>query len=1280
MQGETSHEEQAETPVPTIVDAATRDAASGVLDRSVALSAGAGSGKTSVLTQRLVNLLRSGVAPADVHCITFTEKAAGELITRARDALELQYSMLRASSLRASSLRSAELQEIGVVDAADLKTIATALDQFSDITISTIHAFCRDLLIDEALESSFAPATEVGTEASLSEAANDVLTEWRTAFASRNPSAAPLVSELVKPSDLGKAARKIAEYSHLSVVSSDVVFSCEKAAKELKKLTEQACNLADKCTSPDTCKLVLKAKPMLDFLRRIYTWPSPTAGVLSLLRGGSFPKLGNSGKKGDWPGDSKKEIIACFREMEAWKERWVAAVHGEVVRDLKANFVPAFEAAKVEVGAASFSDLLSQAASLLRQKPSAVGRLSKKCRYLLVDEVQDTDPLQAEIAATLTRALNATGDWEETSPEPGRLFAVGDSKQSIYRFRGADAETFRRIWGVIGRDGDVCELEQNFRSVPGIVEWVNQTFAELPNYSRQVPFRAPASLDPVVFLPVPAKPKEKDKKAESDDEPESALDAYDDGDAAVRHMHDLLRSGAQVVDRQTGTLRALRPGDFMFLLPSWSKADALAGRIRRSGLPVSIEGGKLFFDRDEVRLSLASLKALEEPGDAESLVCCLRGLFGLSMQQLAKHVADGGFWRYTVDQPEGPVSDVFRFLRKLRLQRSRLRLTQQLDAILAESRALATWALLPDGITRAANVDKIKHLLDEAEDLAHSPAEAIDILSARQKDREDNDKDLSIVDDDGDAVRVTSLFKAKGLEAPVVFLVYANRKIFSPDAFVDHQTRELTLKVGALLPEGWDEIKELDKEAEEEERRRWMYVAATRARDQLVVVGGADSGFNPGAKSPGLFLLDITNGLPSVAANDPRDDDDSVEGDNGAYESDSFDSAHDREHAVFGDDCEARVRVRLPRKLAPVDYSDGAFATGDDSFSELLEADDLTCTNASEKRRSKLRQDRKAAARASLSWRSVSEDVARRRLPGPFVEEDFNPTVGTRGGTVVHQVMEQLDLTAPPAKLLEDFPVLVDGFAAQAGLDEEVTTACHSVLEKILKHPIMERIKEAPEHWKETPFSYRKGKNTVITGTIDLCFPTDASRKKWVVVDWKSHIPAEGTTLRTRYEKQLEHYVRALLLTVGKLDEVEIEKHLIGPHEELPDEPSLDFVLELILDRALASGVARLAEAGVPAPAVEQAVGDKNEAELELAWEDEKIGLGRDLNEVERDVLKKEGWTFMDIEVDGLAECLSFVAKHFRVDEREGTEEVEDDLPPEAEDDPADARRKTESK
>jgi ATP-dependent helicase/nuclease subunit A len=1161
----------------TPVDLEQRERAIRQLATSLALSAGAGSGKTTVLASRIAEHLATGTAPSRLAAITFTEKAAGELESRVRDTLEKR-------------LARPESEEVRV-------KLEAALDRFHELTISTIHGFCRELLTHEPLDARWAPGTEIVPEDR--SGLGTGLFAWRESLARSAPRTLELFDVLLKRSPLLDAIDDLLENRDLATHVANEGLDWDRAHDELVGVLAGIDAARARCKKPREDKLI---ENNADFVAALQHWVArPGEGTFAALISADVGDR-RGGKKNDWESEGIDQYKAALDGIKRWRAAQLVRAHRDLALSLEAHVVTAVLAARRERAVASFDDLLFRAAELLRE-PVVRARLASRWDALLVDEVQDTDPIQAEVAMLLARAPEHEGHWTGAPPRRGALFAVGDPKQSIYRFRRADVQVWRDLEDVIRKDGERGSLVQNFRSVPGIVAWVNHTFANMPGYEQQVGSRAAIALDPVVVI---------DASLPGADEVPIEREVQ----ALVRHISDLRASGAKVIDRETGRERPLAWRDVMVLLPRWTQGRRIAAELERLGVEANVEGGGGFFDDPSVKAALAALRAIDEPVDAESTVAALRALFGLTLEDLARHKAAEGSFRWTVrQQPTGPVASALATLREAAMLRTRSGVgrswTSVLDALFDATRAPAVWSILPDGPTRLANLDKLRALIRRIEREQRRTGDVMAQLA--ELERKNSEQDQSRVDVDtgeagGDAVRITSIFKAKGLEAPVIVLIDAQRAVRSPSRVTEraepaslaaagsmHGGRDaagrLHLKIGAsFAPPDWERTKGAEVLALEEERARWMYVACTRARDQLVMID------HPKAA---LLHEHVAGGLVSGVP-------------------------HDQTLELAP---EVAVRFRLCEALPDVEASDEIFPGRDAEVAALLASPAGKGDPEGERRELTLRAARGASMRGCARWRSVGEIVSARRSAS---DDKIGTGVGAVGGNVIHRAMERLDLVRPTSELLDAAPGLVRALADEAGLSAELAERCVAITAQLLAHPVLDELRRAPEHWKETPFAFRD-RTRIVTGVIDLCFPEDASRKCWVVVDWKSDSPALGHPQRAKYEAQLALYARALIATVAPCESV--RPVLAGPFPVLSEDADPAEEARAAVVAAAAAAVRpmleQLLEAGAPLPAVGADVGEPVITELELAWESEKVGLALDRAPDDEAALRGEGWNLV---------------------------------------------------
>ena len=352
----------------------------------------------------------------------------------------------------------------------------------------------------------------------------------------------------------------------------------------------------------------------------------------------------NFGFKPHWP---SPEALAEGRAIAAWTKEaratWAAArgadLHGRLVRAL-GGVASLYARKKAERGVLDFLDLLLVARDALRDHAGVREWYRRRFRYLVIDEFQDTDPLQVEIARLLA------GD------RPGALVVVGDAKQSIYRFRRAEVRLFRELVrrAETSPGGAVLHLVQNFRSRPAILRFVNRVFAELiqaseeadqPAYEPIAPPRGLSDEPSVVALRFAAPPNASG---------EDLLDAEASGLAAF--LAGVAREREAVRDPVTGAMRPSRAGDVLVLARRLTRVSALEEALEAASLRFTVEGGKSFFDRQEVHEALAVLRAIDDPSDRIALVAALRSsFFGVSDRDIVAYSLSGGpLWAGAIDE------------------------------------------------------------------------------------------------------------------------------------------------------------------------------------------------------------------------------------------------------------------------------------------------------------------------------------------------------------------------------------------------------------------------------------------------------------------------------------------------------------------------------------------------------------------------------------------------------------------------------------------------------
>ena len=541
-----------------------------------------------------------------------------------------------------------------------------------------------------------------------------------------------------------------------------------------------------------------------------------------------------------------------------------------------------YDRLKADAGRLDFVDLLLKARDLIRDHDDA--RLAFQTRYthVLVDEFQDTDPLQAEILLLLAADDPQMRDWRDVTPAPGKLFIVGDPKQAIYRFRRADVGTYYQVKGALHERGvPLVSLTTSFRAVPSIQHAINAAFAPLMKSSTSDPDEgdgasaayvplSPHRVDPdtqptVVVLPVP-RPYGVWRMAAS------AIDRSLP-DAVGAFVEWLVNdSGWTVADGDDRV--PIRPRHICLLFRRFESfgTDVTAGYVgslEARGIPHLLVGGRTFHAREEVATLRSALSAIEWPDDQLSIFATLRGsLFALEDQHLFEyHERFGRLRPFVIPEvlrsadpadpadPEfehlQPVADALRLIQELHRRRNDVPVTATIGRLLAATRAHAGFVMRPAGEQALANVLQIAELARRFE--------ATGGLSFRgfvEHLREEADAgragEAPILEDGSDGVRIMTVHRSKGLEFPVVILADPTCKLHrkTADRYIDAAKGLCALRLG-----GWQPLDLLDHQTEEVERDhaegvRLAYVAATRARDLLVLPGVGDGPYEGGWAGP----------------------------------------------------------------------------------------------------------------------------------------------------------------------------------------------------------------------------------------------------------------------------------------------------------------------------------------------------------------------------------------------------------------------------------------------
>ena len=806
------------TAAPLPPDHAPRTRIRVELGESLFVDAGAGSGKTTALVGRVVELVRSGIPMSEIAAITFTEAAAAELRHRLR------------SSLRDASARSTDMFE--------QQTFGRALEELDGAAIHTLHAFAQRILRRFPVEASLPPSVEVADEI---ESVVRFVDRWG-AFLDEWESDVRWQATFRRFFHVGGNERQLAELARTfndhwdRLPTGEPVDPPELVEVDVSGVLgslRSALDLADRCTSSDDL--------LFRHLERVATPVAAALGAavddderLRVLAYDGKLTFGN-GQQQLW-GGAKPEVVEHLTAAQAERERVVGAARHQVVDALKervSSFVVHAADRRRRRGLLEFHDLLVLARDLLRDHPEVRRSLHESYRALLLDEFQDTDPLQLELARSIALGENADG---ATAVPPGRLFFVGDPKQSIYRFRRADLRIYLDTRQTF--DAGLCELSANFRTVPGIIGWVNRVFSHLMDDTEgQAPYLPLAAVRPPLIDGRPPVVVAGGAIEETAGEVRrlSAVDLA----AIVRRMVD---EGWAVQDGTTGSERAVRFDDICVLVPSRLAVPALEEAFGQAGLPYRLLTSSLIWAAQEVREVVSILRAIDDPGDEVHLVAALRSpVFGCSDSDLFEWTTSGGRWSYLFTDhpslpPDHPVAAALSTLAGLHRDRWWLGPDGLVDRLLTDHGVLELAALAG---RRRDRWRRLRFLADQAQAFVESQrGDLTSFLRWVELQSSDTVRVSSPVlpEDDDPAVRVMTIHGSKGLEFPVVALfglgVGARGRAASVLWSDDYPEVRFSKDLGTL---GYDDLRAAEEQMDRAERIRLLYVGATRARDRLVV-------------------------------------------------------------------------------------------------------------------------------------------------------------------------------------------------------------------------------------------------------------------------------------------------------------------------------------------------------------------------------------------------------------------------------------------------------------
>jgi ATP-dependent helicase/nuclease subunit A len=1079
--------------------------------------ASAGSGKTTELIGSIIRVLKSGSSISGVIAVTFTHAAAGEMKLRLRQELETHCNAETDPAIKAR--------------------LASSLERLEEAFVGTIHSFCGQLLRQRPVEAGIDPNFKDLSPFESGQLFASVFRKW-----------------------LGR--RLSADSETLQRAFARLSWLADKGEDPTKLLRNQAWTLAEwrDMTKAWTLKPFDRrdeTDALLDKLVDIVEEWRDAAGTLTFVPGPLRPAIELAERAGiqrrtacpdynSWEAelqallkrkptpqdfrflrdieiDRRKAIIQRFREFADTVRLYTERADADFAVRLRDELWPVveeYQAAKHRRGCLDFTDLLLAARDLMKNE-EARNWFQNRYERLFVDEFQDTDPLQAEMLLLLASSDPTENDWRKVVPAHGKLFVVGDPKQSIYRFRRAEVSLYRHVsQQLIAAGADKLNLKTNFRSNQDLEQFVNAAFSDrIPNYLPLECGRSPIPGQPsVVSLPVPH------VQGKRGDVTKTAIEASAPK-ATAAFVSWLVHQSGWKVTRRDGSLRPIVESDICMLFRRFTAAVTrdYVRELEAHAINHVLIGSKSLHNREEIIVLRTALAAVEWPEDTLSVFALVRGpLFAIPDQTLIKsRQAHGSLNPFralpdNLDVEFEPLRFALNLIRDLHRRRNYRPIAATINDLLERTRAQAGFALRPGGERVLANVSRLIDLARRFEtSTATSFRSFVEYLQEESDGGEANEAPL--LEQDAEGVKLMTVHKAKGLEFPIVILTDVTARLTDGDTgdrYVEHDSGLCAQRLLKCAP--WDLIdhRASEAQAEREEADRLAYVAATRARDLIVVTAIGTQEWDGWISPLNAAVYPPTENWHSPQSaewckygeqNTVLDWDNSL-GSVRSIKSGLHAPRQGSHRVLWFNPSLLELNKETPDGIANKEILQGDPGPG------------LVLYEEWKARRAAILEN---GARPSFQI-VVATDAASgegMKIPVETISIALGGTRarGRRFGSLVHGVIMDTDFDSDPIALRR----LAEAHASRLDSPEEEINSAVEVVAAVLQHAILKAAAGAAIVHREYPFLFKDEHGLIVEGNIDLVYQQGA---EWIIVDFKT-----GPADRREYRRQVELYGKALL-------------------------------------------------------------------------------------------------------------------------------------------------------
>ena len=1039
------------------------------------VDAGAGSGKTTAMIARIVMLIIRGMADIrEIVAITFTNEGAASLTSRIRQELERAYT---EKSYAPSGEEYVMLME------EELERIRAAIGLLPIAPFTTMHGFCLSLLKERPVEAGIDPAITMNTAGNIVPVLHEAWTRFLLdRAAADDPFIRYAVAHAVTLDDVESMAALQSAHPDLDIYTEDVEAVTDAAIeKTFAEASGFVSALAEniRILEGDTGSAAgrRRLQSVRDAHASLLLCDSPGTKATWLLAQAEWPS---------WPaklGEHAQQAGRLLALASAFRERYLNHQHGIIVRFIR-EFTGWFRRVRRETSSLDFDDLLFLTRELLRTNRDVRSYFKGRFRYVLVDETQDTDPLQMEIVFFLAEGKETHAErWSDVRLEPGKLFVVGDPKQSIYKFRRADIAMYDEARQTAGRQGGrLLTLDRNFRSAGAIIEFVNRhfagSFASFQDgiaehiHPAYVPLTAAAPVQSsmhhhVFVISTPDAGKAASKIAFLGEEIRKVLS----------FIHWLTgANGPLLADPLTGGSRRAQFSDIMILMRAMTDFPVYERMFEEAGIPHQQIGGKTFFDAEDIRGLVFGLKAVDDPNDTVALFGSLKSpVFGFSDQELVDFCRGGHRLSIFSGRGEGedPLHRALDLFRTLHAAKETLRPSGVLKELLNGTGIAHVVLTEANGLQKSARYFRFLELVHEAESVrSRSFRGVVEAITAIMDLEDPQLASITLTPAGENAVRFMSIHKAKGLESPVVILAHGKGRPMkaSDEYFVLRDEGTIVIpyrKHGGYYSLDRAGLLGAEQRREECENERLRYVAATRARDVLVLCipseeEGQDT-FN-GHFGPSCILNPLVQPYHEVAYDVPA-----------AAPGQVVDLA------------ERYAEVRTVQEERVMIYRAG-------------------------------QEQRRSLFKSVHDLMETDTDVFKRK----------RLSRGKPFGRVLHRIMEYVVATGR-----DDVEGVLDAWMEEEGVRPGLREDLLAICGRLRRHPTVEAALRAERRYCEWEFLVPVGKE-ILAGIIDLVFLREDG---WVIVDYKTDDisdPGRKAELDALYARQVEGYAQAFTAVTGE--------------------------------------------------------------------------------------------------------------------------------------------------